>query len=337
MKSRNSAFTLVELLVVIAIIGVLVALLLPAVQAAREAARRTQCNNNLKNLALGALNHESTNGFLPSGGWGYKWTGDPNQGFGGSQPGGWAFSLLPFIEQQPLFDAGKSASNATELDAILKTVVGQPVPILTCPSRRPAIAFPYDPQIVVSEMARNVPSCQPGDCLVTRADYAGNGGSMNEADAGSGPGSLQAAANYAWPLSDDKRPQDGVIYQVSEVEMRQIVHGTSNTALFGERNIDPDHYLDGWAGNDDQSAYIGHDFDSICYTADGPTNILVPLPDTPGVGAYSTFGGPHPGIFYMAFCDGSVQSISFDVDPEVWRQYGSRDDIQQPQRRVSRD
>src|SRR5690606_9271106 len=72
-KRKRSAFTLVELLVVIAIIGILVALLLPAIQAAREAARRSQCKNNLKQLALGCLNHHDTHKFFPTGGWGYAY------------------------------------------------------------------------------------------------------------------------------------------------------------------------------------------------------------------------------------------------------------------------
>ena len=97
---RRNGFTLVELLVVIAIIGVLVALLLPAIQAAREAARRTQCINNLKQLALGCQNHHDTHGHFPTGGWGWYWVGDPDRGFGKEQPGGWAYNLLPFFEQQ---------------------------------------------------------------------------------------------------------------------------------------------------------------------------------------------------------------------------------------------
>ncbi len=104
-------FTLVELLVVIAIIGILIALLLPAVQAAREAARRIECGNHLKQIGLGALNHHETHRHMPTGGWGWRWTGDPDKGFGKDQPGGWAFAILPFIEEQNLHDLGRGQSD----------------------------------------------------------------------------------------------------------------------------------------------------------------------------------------------------------------------------------
>ena len=97
-------FTLVELLVVITIIGVLVSILLPAVQAAREAARRVQCKNHLRQLAVAAMTHEAQIGHFPTGGWGPRWLGDADRGFTRQQPGSWAFSPLPFLEESNLYD-----------------------------------------------------------------------------------------------------------------------------------------------------------------------------------------------------------------------------------------
>lgn len=99
---RGRAFTLVELLVVIDIIMLLIALLLPAVQSAREAARVVTCRNNAKQLAQGCITHLELQGYFPSGGWGCLWSGEPDRSFGRTQPGGWAYSVLPFIEQKNL-------------------------------------------------------------------------------------------------------------------------------------------------------------------------------------------------------------------------------------------
>src|SRR5690606_27926844 len=111
-RDARRGFTLVELLVVIAIIGILVGLLLPAVQNAREAGRRTQCTNHLKNLASAAQQHEVQFKRLPGGGWGSKWVGDPDAGSGEKQSGGWVYNILPYIEQVALHDDGVG-QNAT--------------------------------------------------------------------------------------------------------------------------------------------------------------------------------------------------------------------------------
>src|SRR5262245_30975446 len=166
------AFTLVELLVVIAIVGILIALLLPAVQAAREAARRAQCKNNLKEMGLAAQNHHSLQKFFPSGGWGWNWVGDPDRGFGMNQPGGWTYSVLPFLEEAAIRSIGKGMIPAAK-KAALARMQTQPAPTYVCPSRRGATVGPIgDNQIWNVDMAL---SAVLGG---SRSDYAGNGGTL---------------------------------------------------------------------------------------------------------------------------------------------------------------
>ena len=126
-------FTLVELLVVITIIGILTALLLPAVQAAREAARIGQCQNNLKQLALGCLSHESATRRFPTNGWGPHWTGDADMGNDWLQPGGWIYNILPYIEQQSLHDMGAGLPQADKYAAHSRRLC-VPLPTLYCPT-----------------------------------------------------------------------------------------------------------------------------------------------------------------------------------------------------------
>jgi prepilin-type N-terminal cleavage/methylation domain-containing protein len=142
---NRAAFTLVELLVVIAIIAVLIALLLPAVQAAREAARRTECQNHLKQIGLAVQNHISAQKIFPTGGWSYYWVGDPDRGFDKRQCGGWAYNILPWLEEKQIHDAGKGmsyqGSDSGQKSQALGRMMGMAARTFLCPTRRPDAAI----------------------------------------------------------------------------------------------------------------------------------------------------------------------------------------------------
>src|SRR5262245_52811854 len=104
---RRSGITIIELLVVLAILGILLQLILPAIQGSREASRRTHCENNLRQLGLGVMTHHDTIGHYPTSGWGPSWIGDWERGRGRNQPGSWIFCVLDFIEQGNLWQSVK--------------------------------------------------------------------------------------------------------------------------------------------------------------------------------------------------------------------------------------
>lgn len=139
--ARHHGFTLIELLVVIAIIGVLVSLTLPAVEMAREAARRTSCANNLRQLAIAVRMHEHVQKTFPTGGW-KNYLAEPDAGYGVKQTGGWIYNILSFIEEDSLRQLGRGLTGAQKQQALL-TLMQTPINVLNCPSRRMSHLYPY--------------------------------------------------------------------------------------------------------------------------------------------------------------------------------------------------
>lgn len=320
MKKSTRGFTLVELLVVIAIIGILIALLLPAVQAAREAARRAQCKNNLKQIGLASVLHENTHGHLPTGGWGPIWVGDPLLGFGEDQPGGWIFNILPYMEQElihSLPDDGEANAVLPKQMVLAATMCSTPIAAFNCPSRRASIEYPY---ILTGWVPCNTAITD----TVARADYAACSGSHGDSDGRYyfvRPSSLSDALNFSW--DPEAKKQDGVCFQRSMVRIRDITDGTSKTYMVGEKYLDTDHYATGNSGGDNHSMYQGADNDILRWTN---AEVAMPMRDTPGLNYYLLFGSAHPGGFVMAFCDGSVQVINYEIEPLVHELLGARND-----------
>jgi prepilin-type N-terminal cleavage/methylation domain-containing protein/prepilin-type processing-associated H-X9-DG protein len=342
--AAHRGFTLVELLVVIAIIGILVALLLPAIQSAREAARRSQCKSNLRQIALACLSHENSQKRFPYGGWSFGWMGDPDQGIGPQQPGGWIYSTGPFLEEQAVFNIGAGLPWDTKKQALAQQMAAV-VPVFICPSRRAARAYP-------AFAADGTTSCENGSIPknselpveVAKSDYAANGGAdgfdngaggtagappescLNKAGIGTNsPGTYPVCAWHIGGKDVSAHQEywnkfDGVVGWRIGARMGQIIDGASQTVLVGEKTVAPLFYENSCPfggsepskgnGGDNSSMYQGWDIDTVRKNGLTPDQDLnVSNPSTP-----NNFGGPHPGGVNISFCDGSVRTIAYDVD-----------------------
>ena len=290
-----------ELLVVIAIIAILVSLLLPAVNSAREAARRLQCSNNLRQMGLAALNHESAHRFLPSGGWGLWWVGDPNRGYGQRQPGSWIFNVLPFMEEEAVHNLGNGFPMGSDLNRELMRMNETPVSTFYCPTRRQALAYSADwgQSLINAPGVRSLPA-------VAKSDYAANAGdgvkhSGDDYFPNGRPPTYAAAddPSFFWvPTNDNARSSrwrghfcSGVSYFRSEVKIRHVKDGMTKTYFAGEKYLNPESYdFTKHDFGENQSAYTGFEWDNTRLARS--TTTFAPRQDRMGFSNRDIFGMP---------------------------------------------
>ena len=342
-EARRRGFALVELLVVIAIIGILVAMLMPAVQSARESARKAQCMNNLKQLANAAQQHESAQGFLPTGGWGWDWVGNPDRGFSKRQPGGSIYNVLPYVGEQALHDLGKGlpepppGSRASvslsdlnlpfpDKQAAMLTILRTPLSLMNCPSRRRSVLYPmnFSPGfLAVVGNAGGISMNPAADALVARSDYAANAGSAAVDQMVRRPANFDRRRRPRVCLAHSQNgfaALTGVCFERSEIKMASITDGASNTIFCGEKYLNPDNWLDGMDGGDNENMYTGFNCDQTRAT-DCP-----PQRNTQGLYDWMHFGSVHYGGAHFAMCDGSIRRISYGVNAQTFQWLGTRND-----------
>ncbi|MBN2296084.1 MAG: DUF1559 domain-containing protein [Pirellulales bacterium] len=322
-RAASRGFTLVELLVVIAIIGILIALLLPAVQAAREAARRSQCSNNLRQIALAAINYESAHHMFPPGSMshGARIPSDGTWGFG------WGINILPFTEQAAIYDqldktGEKSLLHWPHTGLIYAGVneynghvlSGVPFPLLFCPSSTL-------PQFVQKNRT------PPGPEGAASPTYTAITGAVDHPSAVSSPKRATGILSYG-----------GVMLPRRGKAFRDISDGSSHTLIIGEQS----DYCYGPNGNKyDCRSDINHTFAMGCMASTNDdryfntTSVRYKInhriwnsDGVAGFGCNRPIQSVHPGGAQVAFADGSVSFLNEDLELQTFYNLSNRDDGQ---------
>ncbi|MEX2138800.1 MAG: DUF1559 domain-containing protein [Pirellulales bacterium] len=312
-------FTLVELLVVLAIIGILLAIVLPAIQAAREAARRTTCINNLKQIGLAILNYNSARREFPTGGK-EPWHDEPDQFSVYGKGYGWMAQILPYVEEENLRSIYKGFVGGDRRGHHI--VRSTPVPLYFCPSRRP-------PTIVTEWGCQNNVGGGKYGCALN--DYAGATPAHKDP---LGAWLINDISGQFWGGGTSGQPPVrrkfyGVIVRTNSsypTRFKDITDGMSKTMMVGEKSVERLKYATGtW--HDDVGWTDGWDTDIMRFSG------LEAIPDQiedgrPFLTVGFRFGSAHSAAMNAVFADGSTRPVAYDIPREVLNFLGHRSDGQ---------
>jgi prepilin-type N-terminal cleavage/methylation domain-containing protein len=316
-RHRSVGFTLIELLVVIAIIAILIGLLLPAVQKVREAAARTQCQNNLKQIGLACHNHDSALGYLPTAGAQSQAIGIPATALG-FQPNGWAYQILPYIEQDNLHKIAEATGVNTWTAALGKAPVEVPVKTYNCPSRGNR----------VSQVASWGSVYAMNDYAGVQIEWLNGDGEAEEWRINRRPSSNTPAAFSGMITKGGhvmgSAPNYAGSIKYGRVSVGAVPDGTSNTIMIAEKAVAARQYtpkvwawdeLPGWAhGADWPNMRLAGNWVPIMPDNQWPrTSWANNVNGDPNWYWEPGFGSAHTGIINAVYGDGSVRPFRMSV------------------------
>lgn len=348
-RDQHAGFTLVELLVVIAIIGILIGMLLPAVQQVREAARRSQCMNNLKQDGLGALNYESAFGHFPTAGGCSDAYHDPAQAkkaLFGFENAGWMYQILPYLEQNTTYDQ-RATTGFIDPPVGALAVAEVQVPSFTCPSRAPRVATYNLLTLSLSDYAGVLgPFADENGPVPRHNTYTQQSGKEQDGNFEATFKGIIVKGGHATSTANS-----GIASSIAKhetVDFGAIADGSSNTILFMEKSVNAQNYSyarasqydDWWDTGYSHSADYGtmRMFSFPSGSAWFGDEALAAIPDnqqrsekysqhwTDGRSHELGFGSAHPGTVTAVFGDGSVRSISNSTAVATLVALGQRDD-----------